>query len=70
MDSSLLLSARIDRLERTQQNVWECGELRRMKGYKNGSEGEGEMRYLRGKDTAKGFKAVNPPEVLMLQIQD
>lgn len=35
-----------------------------MKGYKNGSErqeGEVEMGYLRGKDTAKGFKAVNPP---------
>lgn len=58
MDSSLFLSARIDRLERTQQK---CAELRRMKGYKNGGEGEGEMRYLRGKDTAEGFKAVNPP---------
>lgn len=37
---------------------------RGMKGYKTGSEreeGEGEMGYLRGKDTAKGFKAVNPP---------
>ena len=31
-----------------------------MKGYKNGSGGEGEMGYLRGKDIAKGFKAVNP----------
>lgn len=37
---------------------------RGMKGYKNGSEreeGEGEMGYLRGRDIAKGFKAVNPP---------
>ena len=36
----------------------------RMKEYENGSEreeGEEEMGYLRGKDTAKGFKAVNPP---------
>lgn len=64
MDSSLVLSAETDRPERTQRNVWECGELQGMKRYKNGSkreEGEVEMGYLRGKDTAKGFKAVNPP---------
>lgn len=29
------------------------------KGYKKGSEREA-MGYLRGKDTAQGFKAVNP----------
>lgn len=35
-----------------------------MKRYKNRStsnKGEGEMGYLRGNDTAMGFKAVNPP---------
>lgn len=34
-----------------------------MKGYENGSkreEGEGKMCYLRGKDTAEGYEAVNP----------
>lgn len=27
MDSSLVLSAEIDRMERTRRNVWECGQL-------------------------------------------